>query len=90
MAGFQSIKNGIEAKAGIGPNPNLSDVRGHVAKASLQQFHAAIPGAGIAGTSVITSKAANGSGRPGLRLFYAAASCGGKSVLVRQLRGPAL
>src|SRR5208337_214857 len=49
-------------------------------------------------TSVITSKAANGyhfktgqrSGRPGLRLFYPAASCGGKSVLVRQLRGPHL
>ena len=48
--------------------------------------------------SVITSKAANsyqfktanGSGRPGLRLFYPAASCGGKSVLVRQLRGPHL
>jgi len=37
--------------------------------------------------SVITSKAANGIGRPGLRLFYPAASCGGKSVLVRQLRG---
>ena len=36
--------------------------------------------------SVITSKAANRSGRPELRLFYPAASCGGKSVLVRQLR----
>ncbi len=41
-------------------------------------------------SSVITSKAANGSSRPGLRLFYPAASCGGKSVLVLQLRGPHL
>jgi hypothetical protein len=40
--------------------------------------------------TVITSKPANGSGRPGLRMFYPAASCGGKSVLVRQLRGPHL
>ena len=46
--------------------------------------------------SVITSKAANGyhlktgqrKWRSGTRLFYPAASCGGKSVLVRQLRGP--
>ena len=40
--------------------------------------------------TVITSKAANGIGRSGLRMFYPAASCGGKSVLVRQLRGPHL
>jgi hypothetical protein len=39
--------------------------------------------------TVITSKAANGSGL-GLGCFYAAASCGGKSVFVRQLRGPHL
>src|ERR1017187_2863036 len=38
----------------------------------------------------VTSKPANGIGRPGLRMFYPAASCGGKSVLVRQLRGPHL
>ena len=46
-------------------------------------------------SSVITSKAANscqlktGTRKrvQGLRLFYPAASCGGKSVLVRQLRG---
>jgi hypothetical protein len=35
-------------------------------------------------------KSGNGSGRAGLRMFYPAASCGGKSVLVRQLRGPHL
>src|SRR5271157_24987 len=40
--------------------------------------------------TVISSKPANGSSRPGLRLFYPVASCGGKSVLVRQLRGPHL
>ena len=40
--------------------------------------------------SVITSKAANGSSRCGTQLFYPAASCGGKSVLVLQLRGPHL
>src|ERR1019366_7175554 len=48
--------------------------------------------------SVITSKAANGyhfkTGQrkwpSGTRLFYPAASCEGKSVLVRQLRGPHL
>jgi len=48
--------------------------------------------------SVITSKAANGyhfkTGQrkwpSRTRLFYPAASCGGKSVLVRQLRGPHL
>jgi hypothetical protein len=47
---------------------------------------------------VITSKAANGyqfkTGQlkwpSRTRLFYPAASCGGKSVLVRQLRGPHL
>jgi hypothetical protein len=40
--------------------------------------------------SVITSKPANGIGRRELRMFYPTASCGGKSVLVRQLRGPLL
>src|ERR1019366_8513959 len=47
--------------------------------------------------SGVTSKAANGghfkTGQrkwPGTRLFYSAASCGGKSVFVRQLRGPHL
>jgi hydrophobic/amphiphilic exporter-1 (mainly G- bacteria), HAE1 family len=38
---------------------------------------------------VVTSKPANGTW-PGTRLFYSDASCGGKSVLVRQLRGPHL
>jgi len=49
-------------------------------------------------TSVITSKAANSyhfkTGQrkwpSGTRLFYPAASCGGKSIFVRQLRGPHL
>jgi hypothetical protein len=47
--------------------------------------------------SGVTSKPANGghfkTGQrkwPGTRLFYSAASCGGKSVFVRQLRGPHL
>jgi hypothetical protein len=48
--------------------------------------------------SVITSKAANGyhfkTGQrkwpSRTRLFYPVASCGGKSILVRQLRGPHL
>src|ERR1700677_2175851 len=38
---------------------------------------------------VVTSKPANGMW-PGTRLFYSDASCGGKSVFVRQLRGPHL
>jgi uncharacterized protein GlcG (DUF336 family) len=38
---------------------------------------------------VVTSKPANGTW-PGTRLFYSDASCGGKSVFVRQLRGPHL
>jgi hypothetical protein len=48
-------------------------------------------------TSGVTSKAANGghfkTGQrkwPGTRLFYSVASWGGKSVFVRQLRGPHL
>src|ERR1035441_8753043 len=40
--------------------------------------------------TVISSKPANGSSRCGTQLFYPAASCGGKSVLVPQLRGPHL
>ena len=36
-------------------------------------------------SSVIASKASNGNDRPGLRLFYPAASCGGNAVLVLQL-----
>ena len=47
--------------------------------------------------SGVTSKPANGgqgkTGQrkwPGTKLFYPAASCGGKSVFVRQLRGPHL
>jgi hypothetical protein len=47
--------------------------------------------------SGVTSKPANGghfkTGQrkwPGTKLFYSAASCGGKSVFVRQLRGPHL
>ncbi|MBI3484669.1 MAG: nucleotidyl transferase AbiEii/AbiGii toxin family protein [Acidobacteria bacterium] len=47
--------------------------------------------------SVVTLKPANGgqgkTGQrkwPGTKLFYPAASCGGKSVFVRQLRGPHL
>jgi hypothetical protein len=47
--------------------------------------------------SVVTPKPANGGQgktgqrkRPGTQLFYPAASCGGKSILVRQLRGPHL
>jgi hypothetical protein len=39
--------------------------------------------------TVVTSKPANGEW-PRTRLFYSAASCGGKSVFVRQLRGPHL
>src|ERR1700674_172299 len=48
-------------------------------------------------TSVVTSKAANGghfkTGQrmwPGTRWFYAKLPCSGKSVFVRQLRGPHL
>jgi hypothetical protein len=48
-------------------------------------------------SSVVTPKPANGgqgkTGQrkgPGTRLFYSAASCGGKSIFVRQLRGPHL
>jgi bifunctional non-homologous end joining protein LigD len=37
----------------------------------------------------VTSKPANGK-RPGTQLFYPAACCGGKSIFVRQLRGPHL
>lgn len=47
--------------------------------------------------SVVTPKPANGGqGKTGQRkwpetkLFYPAASCGGKSIFVRQLRGPHL
>ncbi len=47
--------------------------------------------------SVVTPKPANGGQgktgqrkRPGTQLFYPAASCGGKSIFVRQLRGPNL
>jgi hypothetical protein len=39
--------------------------------------------------SGVTSKPANGKW-PGTKLFYSDASCGGKSVFVRQLRGPHL
>jgi hypothetical protein len=39
--------------------------------------------------TVVTSKPDNGKW-PGTRLFYSDASCGGKSVFVRQLRGPHL
>jgi len=39
--------------------------------------------------TVVTSKPANGKW-PGTKLFYSDASCGGKSVFVRQLRGPHL
>jgi hypothetical protein len=38
---------------------------------------------------VVRAKPANGK-RPGTQLFYPAACCGGKSVFVRQLRGPHL
>jgi len=38
---------------------------------------------------VVRAKPANGK-RPGTQLFYPAASCGGKSIFVRQLRGPHL
>ena len=48
-------------------------------------------------SSVVTPKPANGGQgktgqrkRPGTKLFYPAASSGGKSVFVRQLRGPHL
>jgi len=48
-------------------------------------------------TSVVTLKPANGGQgktgqrkRPGTKLFYPAASSGGKSVFVRQLLGPHL
>ncbi len=47
--------------------------------------------------SVVTPKPANGGQgktgqrkRPGTKLFYPAACCGGKSIFVRQLRGPHL
>jgi hypothetical protein len=47
--------------------------------------------------SVVTPKPANGGQgktgqrkRPGTQLFYPATSCGGKSIFVRQLRGPHL
>ena len=47
--------------------------------------------------SVVTPKPANGgqgkTGQrkgPGTKLFYPAACCGGKSIFVRQLRGPHL
>ena len=39
--------------------------------------------------TVVRAKPANGK-RPGTQLFYPAASCGGKSIFVRQLRGPHL
>jgi len=39
--------------------------------------------------TVVRAKPANGK-RPGTKLFYPAASCGGKSIFVRQLRGPHL
>src|SRR5579864_313101 len=39
--------------------------------------------------TAVTSKPANGEW-PRTKLFYSAASCGGKSVFVRQLRGPHL
>jgi len=46
---------------------------------------------------MVTPKAANGGRgktgqrkRPGTSLFYSAASCAGKSIFVRQLRGPHL
>src|SRR5882762_10073337 len=38
---------------------------------------------------VVRAKPANGK-RPGTQLFYPAACCGGKSIFVRQLRGPHL
>ncbi len=48
-------------------------------------------------SSVVTPKPANGGQgktgqrkRPGTQLFYPATSCGGKSIFVRQLRGPHL
>ena len=52
---------------------------------------------GFGNASGVTSKPANGghfkTGQrkwPGTKLFYSDASCGGKSVFVRQLRGPHL
>jgi hypothetical protein len=51
----------------------------------------------MASSSVVTLKPANGGQgktgqrkRPGTKLFYPAASSGGKSVFVRQLLGPHL
>ncbi len=51
----------------------------------------------VCSSSVVTPKPANGgqgkTGQrkgPGTKLFYPAASCGGKSIFVRQLRGPHL
>ncbi len=38
---------------------------------------------------MVRAKPANGR-EPGTQLFYPAASCGGKSIFVRQLRGPHL
>ena len=39
--------------------------------------------------TVVRAKPANGK-RPGTQLFYPATSCAGKSIFVRQLRGPHL
>jgi len=48
--GFEGFEDGVESKACMGSNPNLSDIGRYVREASVEQFDAAVPGAGIART----------------------------------------
>jgi hypothetical protein len=44
---FQGDEDGVEAKARVGSNPHLADVRRNVGEAGVQHFYAAIPGSGV-------------------------------------------
>jgi hypothetical protein len=47
---FQSDEHRIEAEAGVGSNSQFANLGWNIGEASVQHFHAAIPGAGISGT----------------------------------------
>jgi len=48
-ASFESLGYRMKAEASIGSDANLANVRRHVGKAGIQQFHTPIPGSGVPG-----------------------------------------
>ena len=45
---FEAFEDRIEPEAGVGPNPEFSDVRRYIREAGVQQFETTIPCAGVA------------------------------------------